>query len=209
MDRGGRRCPRCRRVSYNSQGARGTPLRQLWVCLTPLDLLPNLCLPWICQPCRQRALPPGIAWFPRSADLTLDALNCGGDGGQIRDVELERAGVSVDRPGRSIAVLEIARPEQHSEAVRREILRNLKTDSLISPGDQGDGFALHGNLPFSLIVEQGISFLKTNRPGFLRRAHVAERPPSPDAHPGRRAGVSLQGAGERYPPAAPARTGPG
>jgi hypothetical protein len=29
------------------------------VCLTPLNLLPNLCLPWIYKPCRQRALPPG------------------------------------------------------------------------------------------------------------------------------------------------------
>jgi hypothetical protein len=42
--------------------------------------------------------------------------------------------------GRSLAALEIARPDQHSEGVYREIPCDLKTDSLISPGDQGDGF---------------------------------------------------------------------
>jgi hypothetical protein len=45
--------------------------------------------------------------------------------------------------GRSLAALEIARPDQHSEAVCYEILCDLKTDSLISPGDEGDGFVMH------------------------------------------------------------------
>jgi hypothetical protein len=30
--------------------------------------------------------------------------------------------------------------------MRREILRDLKTDSFVGPGDQGDGFVLHSNL---------------------------------------------------------------
>jgi hypothetical protein len=54
--------------------------------------------------------------------------------------------------GRSLAALEIARPDQHSEGVRREILCDLKTDSLISPGDQGDGFVLHSNLLFAAMA---------------------------------------------------------
>src|ERR1700735_3071848 len=48
--------------------------------------------------------------------------------------------------GRCLAAIEIARPDQHSEAVCYEILRDLKTASLISPGDQGDRFVLHSNL---------------------------------------------------------------
>ena len=55
-------------------------------------------------------------------------------------------GVRPDLLGRSLAALEIARPDQHSEAVRREILCDLKSDSLIGPGDQGDGFVLHSHL---------------------------------------------------------------
>ena len=51
-------------------------------------------------------------------------------------------------PGRSLTALEIARPYQHGEAVRHEILRDLKTESLISPRDQGDGFVLHSNFLF-------------------------------------------------------------
>ena len=43
---------------------------------------------------------------------------------------------------------EVARPDEHGEAVRREILRDLKTDSFVGPGDQGDGFVLHSNLLF-------------------------------------------------------------
>ncbi len=31
--------------------------------------------------------------------------------------------------------------------MRREILRDLKTDSFVGPGDQGDGFVLHGIPP--------------------------------------------------------------
>ena len=78
-----------------------------------------------------------------AAKLLADALRRGGDRSLIRHVELERAGVRPNLLGRSLAALEIARPDQHSEAVCHEILCDLKTDSLISPGDQGDGFVLH------------------------------------------------------------------
>ena len=49
-------------------------------------------------------------------------------------------------------MLEVARPDEHGEAVRREILRYLKTDSFVGPGDQGDGFVLHSNLLFCIDV---------------------------------------------------------
>src|SRR5579871_4536698 len=43
---------------------------------------------------------------------------------------------------------EIARPDQHSEALRHEFLRDLKSDSLIAPGYQGDAFVSHSSLLF-------------------------------------------------------------
>ena len=55
--------------------------------------------------------------------------------------------VRPDLPGRGLAALEVARPDQHGEAVRHEILGDLKSDSLIGPGDQGDGFVLHDVSP--------------------------------------------------------------
>ncbi len=81
-----------------------------------------------------------------TAKLLANALRRGGDRSLNRHVELERVGVRPDLPGRGLAALEIARPDQHSEAVRGEILCDLKTDSLIRPGDQGDGFILHSDL---------------------------------------------------------------
>jgi hypothetical protein len=81
-----------------------------------------------------------------AAKLVADALRRGGDRSLIRHIELERMGVRPNLLGRGLAALEIARPDQHSEAVCREILCDLKTDSLISPGDQGDRFVLHSNL---------------------------------------------------------------
>src|SRR6266852_4453513 len=42
-------------------------------------------------------------------------------------------------------------PTSNGEAVRREILRDLKTDSFVSPGDQGDGFVLHSNILFCIL----------------------------------------------------------
>jgi hypothetical protein len=76
-----------------------------------------------------------------AAELLADALRRGGDRSLICHVELERAGVSVDRLGRSLAALETARSDQHSEGVRREILCDLKTDSLIGPVTRATGLS--------------------------------------------------------------------
>ena len=37
---------------------------------------------------------------------------------------------------------EIARPDQHRDAVRHEFLSDLKSNSLIGPGYQGDAFVI-------------------------------------------------------------------
>src|SRR6185437_8868447 len=68
-----------------------------------------------------------------------DALGCGGDGGLIRNVELDGAGVR--------SVLDVARTHKHGEALRREIFRDLKTDSFVGPCDEGDAFLLHSKSP--------------------------------------------------------------
>jgi hypothetical protein len=59
-------------------------------------------------------------------------------------------GVRPDLLGRSLAARKIARPDQHSEALRCEILRDLKSDPLVGPGDQGDGFILHSHLQWNI-----------------------------------------------------------
>jgi hypothetical protein len=87
-----------------------------------------------------------------AAKLAANALRRGGDRSLIRHVELERAGVRPNLLGRSLAALGIARPDQHSEAVCHEILCDLKTDSLIGAGDEGDGFVLHSHLQLCIAV---------------------------------------------------------
>jgi hypothetical protein len=81
-----------------------------------------------------------------TAELVPDALCRGGDGGLIRDVELKGAGVRSDALRGRLPTLDVARPDKNGEAVRREILRDLKADPFVGPGDQGDGFVLHGSL---------------------------------------------------------------
>jgi hypothetical protein len=44
-------------------------------------------------------------------------------------------------------MLEVARSDEHGEAVRRQILGDLKTDSPVGPGDQGNWFVLHNKSP--------------------------------------------------------------
>src|ERR1700757_1180519 len=63
----------------------------------------------------------------------------------------------------------MARPDQDSEAVRDEFLRDLKSDSLIRPGDQGDAFLWHV-VPFRLAAWR--------RPlcGLIRRWFPVESP---------------------------------
>ena len=81
-----------------------------------------------------------------AAKLLADALRCGGDRSPIRHVELERDGARPDLLGRGLTALEIARPDQHGEAVRHEFLGDLKSDSLIGSGDQGDAIVVHSDL---------------------------------------------------------------
>jgi hypothetical protein len=61
-------------------------------------------------------------------------------------------GIRPDCPGRSLSAPRVARPDQHGEPVADHVLGDLKTDSLISPGDQGDGFVLHGRLQLCIAV---------------------------------------------------------
>jgi hypothetical protein len=51
-----------------------------------------------------------------------------------------------------LPMLEVARPDEHGESVRREVPRDLKTDSFVGPGNQGDGFVLHSNLLFGAMA---------------------------------------------------------
>src|SRR3954452_17515547 len=44
-------------------------------------------------------------------------------------------------------MLEVARSDEPDEAVRRRILGDLKTDSPVGPGDQGNWFVLHNKSP--------------------------------------------------------------
>jgi hypothetical protein len=81
-----------------------------------------------------------------ASEFVANTLRRGGDRGLICHVELERVGVRPNLLGRTLAACEIARPDQHSETVRHEFLCDLKADSLISPGDQGDWFVLHRHL---------------------------------------------------------------
>jgi hypothetical protein len=64
----------------------------------------------------------------------------------IGHVELQRVGARPDLPGRGLAALQVARPDQHGEAVPDHVLGDLEAYALIGPGDQGDGFILHGGL---------------------------------------------------------------
>jgi hypothetical protein len=69
------------------------------------------------------------------AELVPNALCRGNDRGLIRDVELESAGIGSDALRGRFPMLEIARSDEHGEAVRRKILRDLKTDCFVGPGD--------------------------------------------------------------------------
>jgi hypothetical protein len=61
----------------------------------------------------------------------------------ICHVQLQRDGIRPNLFGRSFAALQVARPHQHSKAMRHEILCDLRADPLIGPGDQGYPFVLH------------------------------------------------------------------
>jgi Bacterial regulatory proteins, tetR family len=48
----------------------------------------------------------------------------------------------------AVSMLEVARADEHGEAARREILRDLKTDSFVGPCDQGDAVVVHRHFPW-------------------------------------------------------------
>lgn len=82
----------------------------------------------------------------KTPELVPDALCRGGDRGLICDVALEGSGIRSDALRGLLPILEVARPDGHGEAMRREIFRDLKTYSFVGPGNKGDGFVLHDNL---------------------------------------------------------------
>jgi len=77
-----------------------------------------------------------------TTEFVPNALGSGGDGGLIYYVKSKRAGIWPHALRGRLTMLDVSRPDDHGEAARREILRYLKTDSFISPCDQGDGFVV-------------------------------------------------------------------
>jgi len=91
----------------------------------------------------------------RPARRVSDALCRGCDGALIRDLELEGAGIrSVALRGR-LSALEVARPDEHGEAVGREALRDLTTDCFVGTGDQATGLSC---IITSFLLQAHISF---------------------------------------------------
>ena len=58
-----------------------------------------------------------------ATELLANALRRVGNRNPVRHVELERDGARPDLPCRGLAAFEIARPDQHCDAVRYEFLR--------------------------------------------------------------------------------------
>ncbi len=53
----------------------------------------------------------------KAAELVPDALGRGGNRGRIGDVKLEGAGIRSNAPRGCLAVSEVARPDEHGEAL--------------------------------------------------------------------------------------------
>ena len=47
---------------------------------------------------------------------------------------------------RCLSAFEVARSDQHGEAVGREVLGDLEADALVGSGDERDGAVVHGDL---------------------------------------------------------------
>jgi hypothetical protein len=65
----------------------------------------------------------------------------------IGDVKLEDSRIALDARRGAPSMLEVARSDEHGEALRRQILGDLKTDSPVGPGDQGNWFVLYDKSP--------------------------------------------------------------
>jgi hypothetical protein len=68
----------------------------------------------------------------------------------IGNIELHGVRIGADAFCSRLALLEITRSNQHREAVRHEVLRDLKADTLIGAGDECDRFIWHGCAPFAI-----------------------------------------------------------
>jgi hypothetical protein len=96
---------------------------------------------------------PGVVYeHVETTELFPDVLGRSGDRGLIRNVELDGACIRSDALRGGLPMFEVARPDEHCEAMCREVLRDLKTDSFITPGDEGDRFVLHSNLLLAIYI---------------------------------------------------------
>ncbi len=82
-----------------------------------------------------------------------DPFGRGGDGVSIGHVDLKRDRAGADLLCSSFAALQIARSEVHRHAVGDEFFCDLKADSLIGAGNQGDACVTHGKS--SLVIDHG------------------------------------------------------
>jgi hypothetical protein len=87
-----------------------------------------------------------------TAEFAGDPIGCGGDGALIRHVELKGVGVRADGLGGSLPSLQVPRPQEHGEPLRREILSDGETNALVGPGDNGDALVLHGDVQCQCVV---------------------------------------------------------
>jgi hypothetical protein len=76
-----------------------------------------------------------------ATEHVANTLRRSGDRTQIRLVELQCMGVRANIARRRFAAFVVSRSDQHREAVCREILCNLKSDSLICIGYGSNGFS--------------------------------------------------------------------
>ena len=80
------------------------------------------------------------------AELVADPVRGGGDRGLIGDVELDRVRVAVDALCGRLTVGEVARADQHSQAVLGEIRGDRESDPLVGPRDQRNLVVMHREL---------------------------------------------------------------
>ena len=89
-------------------------------------------------------------------ELLADALGRRVGGGLIGDVELEDSRIALDARRGLPPMLEVARSDEHGEAVRRQILGDLKTDSLLAPVTKASGLSWITNLPLIELAGSGL-----------------------------------------------------
>ncbi len=71
---------------------------------------------------------------------------------RVVDIERNRADVAAEAARSRIALVVVARAEEHPPAARAELAADLEPDAAIGPGDQRDAphdFARHGHRPLA------------------------------------------------------------